>query len=344
MSATSSYRRLLAAVIGYLPALVFAVTPTVTAVSGTVQTGQILTVTGTSMVQEDRSNWDPFLANNPNASGFEGASFTADGWEGGEAFTYVTNVKLMGSKSALSRHQGATSINHTNISYSSRLSIGGDLYLRAYLRFRVTNGIWASNYQKIFASYAPSSAFLDWVGNGGKAFTQIAVITASNNYGSIPGGAIQENRWYCVEFKIPSGSPHNYKAWIDNQLVVDHNDTRSPQGTAYDLQFDINHCCTPSGYNKENWWDGFVVSRTRVGPASLIEIGNSSDYAKATKTYQAPELLSDTSTQIKVNLNGLGAGPYFLWVTNNRGERSLPFNLTTPSTTLPPPGNVGVLK
>jgi hypothetical protein len=292
------------------------------------------------MVQEDRSNWDPFLANSPNASGFEGSSFTADGWEGGSSFSYVTDVKLMGSKSARSRHQGATSSNHTNISYNSKLTIGGDLYFRAYLRFKVANGIWANNYHKIFASYAPNGAFLDWIGNGGQPFRQVAIITGSNHYASIPGGVIQENRWYLVELKLPSGSPHNYKAWIDNQLILDFNDTRSPQGTAWDMQFDINHCCTTSGYSKDNWWDGFAVSKTRVGPASLIEIGNSPNYATATKVYQAPEYLSDTSVHIKVDLSGLGSGPHYLWVTNNRGERSPAYNLAPGS--YPNPQNLQV--
>lgn len=341
---TDSVRRILRrllTVLGCVPAIGLAATPTVTSVLGSVQTGQIVTITGTSMVSEDRSNWDPFFLSTPSASGFEGANFNADGWEGGEAFTYDTSVKLMGAKSARSHHEGATSINHTNISYNSKLSIGGDLYLRVYLRFKVANGIWADNYHKIFASYAPNSAFLDWLGNGGKAYKQIAIITGTNTVGSIPGGPLQEDRWYCVEFKIPSGPPHNYRAWIDNQLVIDRNDSRSPQGTAWDLQFDINHCCTPSGYSKDNWWDGLAISRTRVGPASLIEIGNTSDYATATKVYQAPEFLSDSSSQIKVNLSGLGTGPFFLWVTNNRGERSVAYALSA-SNKLPAPGNLQV--
>jgi len=303
--------------------------PTITSVSGTVQTGQTLTISGTSMVQEDRSNWDPLLANNPNASGFEGASYAADGWEGGEAFSYVIDVKLMGSQSALSHHAGATITNHTNISYNSKLTIGGDLYFRAYLRFKVASGIWADNYHKIFASYGTNSVFLDWIGNlDGSAYARVFLQTDSaDTYVNLPEGPVQEERWYLVELKLPSGPPHNYKVWIDNHLLIDYDDTISPQGSAYDMQFDINHCCTPPGYVKDNWWDGFVVSRTRVGPASLIEIGNSSNYATATKIYQAPEYLSDPSSQIKVNLTGLGAGPYFLWVTNNRGARSQPHRL-----------------
>lgn len=307
-------------------------TPTISGVSGTVQSGQILTITGTGMIQEDRTNWDPFFLNNPGASGFEGPSFLADGWLGGVKFTYVSDVKLMGQQSALSHHAGAADpINqHTNVSYSNGLSIGGDLYFRAYLRFKVANGIWADGYHKIFAMYGnlTETAFLDWLGNpSGTAYQRIAIITDSDYSASIPGGPLQEDRWYCVEFKVPSGTGRNYKAWIDNRLVLDVDGPWAPAGTAYDMQFDVNHCCTPTGYSKDNWWDGIAVSNSRVGPASIIEIGSSPDYAAATKVYQAPEFLSDELSRIKVDLTGLGAGPYYLWVTNNRGLRSEPHRL-----------------
>ena len=48
------------------------VTPTVTSVSGSVLTGQTLSIAGANMVSEDKANWDSLFVNNPNASGFEG--------------------------------------------------------------------------------------------------------------------------------------------------------------------------------------------------------------------------------------------------------------------------------
>src|SRR5207302_6885127 len=59
-------------VLGF-PSIALATTPTITNVSGTVQAGQTLIITGTSMVQEDQSSWVSFFQNHPDASGFEGA-------------------------------------------------------------------------------------------------------------------------------------------------------------------------------------------------------------------------------------------------------------------------------
>lgn len=81
------------------------------------------------------------------------------------------------------------------------------------------------------------------------------------------------------------------------------------------------------GWVSDQWQDGFTVSKTRVGAASLVEIGNSADYASAVKVYQEPVYLSDSSSQIKVDLTGLGAGPFYLFITNNRGQRSSGFRL-----------------
>ena len=65
------------AALAFLPTLGFATTPTITSVSGTVQTGQTLTVTGTTMVDHNTSNWNM----NGIDWNFEGASYGADGYD-----------------------------------------------------------------------------------------------------------------------------------------------------------------------------------------------------------------------------------------------------------------------
>jgi hypothetical protein len=90
----------------------------------------------------------------------------------------------------------------------------------------------------------------------------------------------------------------------------------------------INLAETGSDFDLTNWTDGFTISTSRIYCSSIIEIGNSSDYATADKVYQEPIYLSDGSVQIKANLTGLGSGPYYLWVTNNQQERSAPYPLS----------------
>ena len=90
----------------------------------------------------------------------------------------------------------------------------------------------------------------------------------------------------------------------------------------------INLGGTGTDFDLYNWTDGFTISTSRVYPSSVIEIGNNSTYALSTKVYQAPTALSDTSVAITCDLTGLGAGPYYLWVTNNKQERSDPYDLS----------------
>jgi hypothetical protein len=71
-----------------------------------------------------------------------------------------------------------------------------------------------------------------------------------------------------------------------------------------------------------------LKANSRIRPASVIEISDNSTYGAGIVVYQPPELLSDTSVQVKANLTGLGDGPYYLWVTNNLNERSSTYNLS----------------
>src|ERR1039457_1451560 len=105
-------------------------TPTITNVTGTVSTGQTLTITGTNMVQEDNTNWFTGAPNfKSSAYRFEGANPLADNWwqagycdaipagcgypncdpfPAGCNGVYTTDVKLMGNKSLLFSASGAS--------------------------------------------------------------------------------------------------------------------------------------------------------------------------------------------------------------------------------------------
>lgn len=85
-------------------------TPTITSVSGTVSAGQTITITGTYMCDEDKTNWGTAYQSG-NKYGFEGTSYTADGYADAPDFNpqdrgYDTDVKLMGSKSFKGRIYG----------------------------------------------------------------------------------------------------------------------------------------------------------------------------------------------------------------------------------------------
>jgi hypothetical protein len=319
----------------FLPSVAVSATPVIANVSGTVQTGQTLTITGTTMVDENRSNWDPFFT--ASASGFEGSSPTADGYTRSCAnVVYDSAVRLLGSKSIKTHTSGASNYpSYGTCPYQFQPSANvGDLYFRVYSRWNANS--WPDSDNKYWWLGGGETQFLNLEPNGTAAPTRIAFYAPSVNggnwiYGNIPDGAIQNSRWYLIEMHVKrSGySPYVVEVWVDNKRVIYTTSvTNGPSYNSWGWEANTNYWSTSASFSCDHWQDGFVISSSRVGPASLIEIGNSSNYSTAIKVYQEPIYLSDSSIQIKQNLSGLGSGPYYLWVTNNRQERSQAFALT----------------
>lgn len=328
-----------------------AATPTISTVTGTVSTGQTLTISGSNMVQEDNTNWNSFFKTNPNASGFEGSSPASDGYLYGGG-SYDTNYKVMGAKSVKYRVTGVNNLaanggacggaanlaayNYFNIPPSGGLS---DMYWRAYVMYYSANNKWPNSAVKLFLDQTNSdSTYVEFAGPSGGGDNgypnEIKQRLFSNNawhYAGIP--TMLPYRWYLVEVRAKrSGTPH-ISVWVNNVLVQDED--RPTDGSAIDnylyFNFGIVNACGTLGtnYDLSNWIDGLVVSSSRVYAASLVEISNNATYGSGTVKYQEPVYLSDGSVQIKADLTGLGSGPYYLWVTNNRKERSPAYNLTS---------------
>src|SRR5437879_6679830 len=225
------------AALGCLPTLAFAITPTITSVSGTVQSGLTLTITGSSMIQEDRTNWDPLFIINPNASGFEGLSPIADGYQTNGCPAYTTAVKLMGSRSINMHNQGqhirlpdGSGLASCNwqwvIQASLPLTTWQDVYLRSYSRWNNTS--WATHDVKYWWTQGgPFGYFWSFRTNAdGSPPTRFGITDPAhfaNWYeGAIPGGAMQNNKWYLFEGHFRTQGSGNYviELWVDNQLII----------------------------------------------------------------------------------------------------------------------------
>src|SRR6266705_180529 len=143
------------AALGFLLVFAFAVTPILTSVLGTVQQGQTVTITGTSMVQEDTSGWVSFFQNHTDASGFEGAgTLSSMGYDTAHDadWTIDTSMKLMGTNSRRNHssgeaiHDTATLAQHGaefNIFGASDMgsaSATTDVWFRMYLRIDESAG------------------------------------------------------------------------------------------------------------------------------------------------------------------------------------------------------------
>lgn len=281
------------------------------------------------MVDHDTTNWDP--AQTESQTSFEGASFAADNWVA-DIGTQDSAISLFGSKSLKNSYSGAHSGPDGHIAryYPSAATLSPPYWVRVYLRSDTTtlgDGSWPDTYSKIISHYqfGVNALFLDWT--PGAPPTSCTVIDSTNHPTS--SFVFVEKRWHCVEERIPSAGSPQCLVYFDGALIFDDSSVFTPPTSAAEgLEFDTNRGSTGAGYFQQTWHDGVVLSSTRVGLASRVEISNNSTHGAGTLVYQLPEKLSDTSNQVNCDLTGLGAGPYYLFVTNNRGETSAAFNLS----------------
>ena len=323
-----------------LPSFTSAATPTISNVSGTVSNGQTLTISGSNMIQENKANWDGFFSEHSTAYGFEGSRAT-DGYSeiGPSGGVYVSDVKLMGSKSIKFHSQGAWPAGAGGLGNYAAVnprgtSDSGDIWVRFYVRWNLLGGAWPTNYMKIMDSQggAGNQYYLDMAGtaSGQPTMFNATYDSASHNIG-IPGGPLVNNRWYTVEINWKSSSPRSYKLWVDGVQLL--NATPSLNSTVNYLLFGIiNLAGTNSSFSLDEWMDGLAFGSSRIYPASTIEVSGDGVNWK----YQEPVYLSETSSQIKLNLSGLTGTSYRIRVTNNRQETSATYSLSGGGTTPPP--------
>jgi hypothetical protein len=298
------------------------------------------------MVDEDTTNWDPFFSTNSDASGFEGTSPSADGYSaiGPSGGTYVTDVKLLGSQSMKFHVEGASSNCPVDnlLDYNAFGPEDGnnlDRYYRVYARWNTADDSWPGSHIKmLYAFGGGSNVYFQPKAGSSRPTQMIVALSGTSYYSDIPSGQLQNDRWYAMEMRCTTNAPYIFQAWVDGIQIFDR--TASAGASWQALLFGIPNCCsTTSNFDLDHWTDGIAVSTSRIYPAAIIEIGDDSNYSTATKLQQVPIYLSDGSVQVKVDLTGLGSGPYYLWVTNNKQERSSYYQLQTDLATNPSPAN-----
>ena len=327
--------KLILAALASLPILTFAATPAITSATGTPQTGQILQISGTNLNNEAKTNWDPFFTTNANAWSFEGQNPPADGYgHPGEQVTgkYDNTVSILGSQSMKYHLEGASVFNPDGsgqfFASDYIYTQGNDLWIRSYVRWSLNSGSWPSSHTKMLKVLGQEDGTTKASGIQPVPPDQMLVVHSNMGgnpqYFNIPSGPIEKNRWYALEFHARAGSNPVVEAWLDGVKVFDSATGPTPPGGVLQwIEFGvINSCCTDANFSLDHWVDGLTVASTRVFPSAMVEVGNSSNYATATKKTQALQKISDGQISSKLDLTGLGSGPYYLWVTNNRQERS----------------------
>ncbi|MBJ6727566.1 DUF4082 domain-containing protein [Geomesophilobacter sediminis] len=301
--------------------------PSISGVSGTVSTGQILTITGSNLVQDNKVDWHSFF--HGTAYSFEGSDFFSDRYVSGTGdpgATYDTSVKLLGNQSAKFYIPSATTCVPNVGNGGSAPLIRNTYFMRGYVRYSVPvdgdKKTWPDNHLKLFGAQTNASlAYIQPATDGTVPSYWVATLNGNGTWAANPGGTFQNDRWYLVEVEQ---SADTYTVWVDNQQILSVPFTQTGSPMYYELGI-INACV--SNYPVTAWIDGFTLSRFRIHPASTIEISDNPTYGAGTVKYQEPVYLSDGSVQFKADFTGLGSGPYYLFVTNNRLARSSAYNL-----------------
>lgn len=334
-----------------LPGFAKAATPTISDVAGTLATGQALTISGMNMVQEDKTNWDSYFTSHANAYGFEGSSPVSDGYvyvaDDGPT-GYVSDIKLLGNKSFHFNVPAHVPADGNNVMayyyYMMGANTTTDMWYRYYVRYHAASNIWFDNYIKqlyVMGQNPPGgSDYINFNGtSGGSGLPSGGSYWDGdpNRYFNFPS-QLQNDRWYLMEVHMRQIPVPLAEVWFDNKKVL----TSAPVTTTkipWLVLFGIpNAKSAPAGLNVDCWWDGLVNSTSRIYPASIVEVSGDG----MTWKYQEPIALSDTSSQIKLDLTGLTGTNYQLRVTNNQQETSTVYNLTGAQDTTPPSAPSGL--
>jgi hypothetical protein len=321
--------------------------PEITGVSGTVSQGQTLTITGLNLVQENTTAWLPFFSQNPNAHGFEGSNPSSDGYDfqtmgSGSVAEYQSSIKLSGAKAARFHVEGEFCCT----GFPNQFGARGNIYIgtantqtfwtRHYIRTRLNAGRWPESNKN---SWYATSGGSPYVFTLRPQANNIWLWRTEGTYVPMPYSNYEHGRWYCIEEKVTGGPNGTYEIYVDGELL--HVMTPTDGGFVSTQWYEfgmVNGWSTSSNpdMDVDTFLDNYAISSSRIFPSSKLEVSDTADYATATKVYQAPIMLSDTSIQITADLTGLGAGPYYLWVTNNRQERSAAYNLSGGGDVTPP--------
>ena len=315
------------AVLTLSAAQVYAQQPAIADINGSTVQGSLLTITGTNLNAESGQNWDGFFVNHPNAWSFEGSSPASDGYSaiGPKGTFYDTNVKLLGNQSAQFHLSGASSNcpvgNKEDYDAFYLNTKRNDIWVRAYVRWRLNGGAWPAGHIKMLVT---TGGFYVQPHSGTTLPTTfVGVVDGVTMHGNIPSGQLQNDRWYLVEAHIKNSSPTNFTVWIDGTQILTRTPNTGPLIDTILFGF-VNLCSTNSAFDLYHWFDGLAIGSSRIYGSAIVEVGNSPNYSTATKKVQALEKIADDQVVFRLDTSGLGSGPYYVWVTNNR-------RLTTPA-------------
>jgi hypothetical protein len=302
-------------------------------VSGTLQDGSIVTVTGSGFGTKPTGpplKWDDFEAGT-NAS-------TLTGWDlTGATATFSSAVLRTASvMSARANFEGPDFSSH--FGYEGTWT-DNDVYLDAWYYYAAASP--PSRNHKMFRFRAPSGepnlAYTMFCGDGA-LLTQDGVSTGKWTQWTDYGTAYLRDRWSHVQLYIKQSSAGGTdgvaRMWIDSNLIVDSDawTTRDVGESTWDtlrlgdyMGHGSDSGCAASG-DGHTYWDDVYVDNTRA----RIEIGDQGTYAASShREIQLPNAWSDNSISIRLNRGGFtNLEGLYLYVIDAQGNASPGFPLS----------------
>lgn len=303
--------------------------PTISSVSGMIETGQILTVSGANLYRgganENTTGW----ALTEDEALMKGATPGGDGWTLDPSAGNYDGTKrlIVGSKSVRNDTAGETTENHTARFYRSSASLSGDIFFAGYILGQYAGGVYPDNYRKQLSLYSTPPCWWLLKGEVGAPFSGMLLDVNGTARGSvsIPGGGWQDDRWYWIMSRFPANAADPWEGHICNQSVEY---VHSVGNGGLNDEFDTNHAGNPAGFSASHYWNRVILSNQRIYEACKFEVSDDATYGNGTVNYCFPVSIDDGQGQFKLNLSDLGAGPYYLFVTNSRNERvATPYTL-----------------
>jgi hypothetical protein len=342
--------------------------PSISSITGTVNPGNILSINGSNLMNQQTTGWHNFFTSNPLRYNFDAPNGTllSDTVFGGSsgyirpngallAGSVSTNTKVIGTGSAYFHSlylppaplptQGGQGVSYQATASGTLTSLTGagkTGYFSTYVRYNrgTSNGLdqWPGGVLKWIEIPWGGIYVQAHLPNGGPPpgtnprFLGMYDVPNPTNTDKLmeyeaDQSGIHSNRWYHIELLIKQPTNTGVKdgtfdAWIDGRKVSTNHPLGPNAANNGQILFGVVNGNGNRYWDIEAWMDQMTMSAQRVYPSAMVELANGTNYATATKVYQAPEYISDTRVDFKLNTTGLGTGPYYVFVTNNAQQRS----------------------
>jgi hypothetical protein len=323
----------------------FGSTPQITGVTGTIQNGTVITINGQYLMDLNTTTWSDTAAHASfeSASSLSAAySYNVDNWSwfagGTGTIAYDSNaihgnhsVKIVNSSNC---PEDSQSCGH--ITLYKDLTSSSEYYMAGYVRYDWSHH--PSQYLKFLLSNGPTQWYFQPMANGNDPTTNWAYEQGSSLIGhpTVQSGSLQWHHWEVHWKRSPTPI---YEIWWDGVQKLSTSTNVDSGGSFTAQEWGTPNLSGQTSTSTTLWMDAQVISTSRIYPWTKVEIGNSATYASATKVTQVLTTISDTSIAITADLTGLGNGPYYLFVTNNKQERNSAYSLSGGTT--PPPSGGG---